>query len=145
MEVFIGKLAANTTHTDLVRFLKGFSGKARISIVEKQQPDGNIARYGIAEFDSDKLALKAIRKLDGQRLCGERMVVREYFYRCYANERRAVNWRHQPWSGVERRKQERRKQQSRNPAEQFDQIEEGTDAELETFRISAYAHLARKS
>lgn len=144
MEVFIGNLAANVTQADLINFFKGYANKARIRIVEKRQQDGSKMRFAIAAFNSDKLALRAIRKLSRKPLLGERVVLHEYFYRCYANENRAVNWRDQPWKGVERRRQERRKQQDLPPDDYFDLLGE-SHAEPERIQISAYANLARKA
>ena len=148
MEVFIGNLAPNATLTDLIGFFKGFAGKARIRIVEKKLEDGSKCRYGIADFESDKLGLKAIKKLHGKSLRGEPVVMREYFHRYYGNERRAVNWRDQPWQGVERRQQERRMKEAPKGTDGFDQLVEQTrkaeEAEVESIRISGYTHLARK-
>ncbi len=112
MEVFIGNLSLDITHNDLVIFFKGFAKKAKLRLVDKRREDNSKFRYGVVKFDSDKLALKAIRKLNHKPLRGIRVELREYFHRCYANERRAVNWRNKPWAGVERRQQERRKQQA---------------------------------
>lgn len=116
MEVFIGNLSPNATLSDLIVFFKGFSSKAKFHIIEKRQEGGGKFRYGIAYFDSDKLALKAIKKLNQKPLRGERVVLREYFHRNYSNERRALNWREKPWHGEERRQQERRRKEIPKPA-----------------------------
>lgn len=142
MEVFIGNLSLNITHNDLVVFFKGFANKAKLRVVDKQREDGSKVRYGVATFDSDKLALKAIRKLNHKPLRGVRVELREYFHRYCNNERRAVNWRNKPWTGVERRQQERRKQQAH--AESPDKLPKKGHEQEETIRISGYAHLARK-
>ncbi len=111
MELFIGNLAEKVTYADLIGFFKGFSNKAKIRIVIKRQANGSRIRYGVIVFDSDKFALKAIKKLNRKPLRGLCVELREYFHRYYANERRALNWRDKPWSGVERRQHERRKPQ----------------------------------
>ena len=147
MEVFIGNLADKVTYTDLIGFFKGFSNKAKIRLVDKRTGDGSRLRYGIAEFDSEKVALKAIKKLNGKPLRGEAVVLREYHHRYYANERRAVNWRDKPWTGVERRQQERRKQQipqSEAEPDIRDYDSNSAGDENTSIRISGYAHLARK-
>lgn len=147
MEVYIGNLEPKITYGDLISFLKGFSSKAKIRIIEKRQSDGSKIRYGIAAFDSDKLALKAIRKLNNKPLRGERVIVREYFHRYYANERRDLNWRDKPWSGVERRRQERRKQHNLPPERSNAPGKQPANKTNEGFkqpRISAYTHLAKK-
>lgn len=144
MEVYIGNLTENVTYNDLVGFFKGFSNKAKFRIVEKKKSDGTKFRYGIAVFDSDKLALKAIKKLDRKMLRGDRVVLREYFYRYYANERRALNWRDKPWSGEERRHQERRKLQNLKPDEHARRPAKPRDEEIEKMRVRGHAHLVRK-
>lgn len=148
MEVFIGNLAPNTSLTDLIGFFKSFAGKAKIRIVEKRLEDGNKLRYGIADFESDRLAQKAIKKLNQKPLRGELVVLREYFHRYYYNERRAVNWRELPWDGVERRQQERRRQESPKAADNFDTLVEQTrkkeEAEVDKVQITGYTNLARK-
>lgn len=120
MEIFIGNLSPHTTLSDLIGFFKGFSNKAKFRIIEKRQDDGSRYRYGIAFFDSDKLALKAIKKLHQKPLRGELVVLREYFHRNYSNERRALNWRNIPWQGVERRQQERRRKEIPKPTPKVD-------------------------
>jgi len=148
MEVFIGNLAERVTLTELTAFLKAFASKARIRLIEKRQEDGCKIRYGLADFDSDKLALKAIKKLNQKALRGKEVVMREYFHRSYSNERRALNWRDLPWDGPERRRLERRKKENRNPKDNFkDMIREGekkAEKEADNLQVSGYAHLARK-
>lgn len=148
MEVFIGNLADNVSVTDLTAFFKAFANKARIRIVDKRQEDGSRVRYGVASFDTEKLALKAIKKLNQRELRGRAVVLREYIHRSYSNERRALNWRDKPWSGPERRKVERRKKETTKPRDDFDELlkqEKTKSSEEENqFQISGYAHLARK-
>lgn len=145
MEVFIGNLSERVTLTDLTAFLKTFANKARIRIVDKRQEDGSRIRYGIADFDSDKLALKAIKKLNQKVLRGNPVVMREFFHRRYSNERRALNWREIPWSGPERRKDERRRNEVAKSQDAFrDMLEQNAKKEPENIRISGYAQLARK-
>lgn len=148
MEVFIGNLAENVTVSDLTAFFKAFANKARIRIIEKRQEDGSRIRYGVADFDADKLALKAIKKLNQKELRGRPVVLREYFHRSYNNERRALNWRDKPWNGPERRRVERRKKESSKPKDDFEELlkqgEKKSEKGEEKIQISGYAHLARK-
>jgi RNA recognition motif-containing protein len=149
MEVFIGNLAPNVSVTDLIGFFKGFSGKAKIRIVEKQLEDGTKCRFGIADFESDRLALKAIKKLNQKPLRGELVMVREYVHRSYYNERRAVNWRDKPWEGVERRQHERRRKETHKDQDSFDKMVEQSkkneEAEADKVSITGYTNLARKT
>jgi RNA recognition motif-containing protein len=148
MEVFIGNLAENVTVSDLTVFFRAFANKVRIRIVEKRQEDRTRVRYAVADFDSDKLAIKAIKKLNQKDLRGRPVVMREYFHRSYNNERRALNWRDKPWNGPERRQVERRKKESSKPKDDFEELLKRSEQEAEEntgkVQISGYAHLARK-
>lgn len=118
MDVFVGNLSPRTTLSDLVTFFKSFSSDTRFQIHDKQFADGSRTRYAIASIEPDKLAQKAIKKLNGGYLHGNTVVLREFLYRSYNNERRAIGWRDRTWQGVERRDSERRrKQQTPKPAD----------------------------
>ncbi|MGM0594551.1 MAG: RNA recognition motif domain-containing protein, partial [Pseudomonadota bacterium] len=104
MDVFIGNITVNTSQTEILSLLKGFAKKARVRMVNQTLESGERAYYAIAEFDSERLARKAIKKLNGTLLHGQQVVLREYVHRSYSNERRAVNWRDRPWDGPERRR-----------------------------------------
>ncbi len=145
MEVYVGCLTPQTTRNDVVTFLKSFARDARIRMVDQTLEDHQRAYYAIADFDSDRLALKAIKKFDGGVLRGEKVTLREYFHRSYSNERRALNWRDQPWSGLERRNHERRHKvviPGQDPNDLGIQVEEQQTSDK--VRISAYRNMARK-
>ena len=149
MEVYVGNLNPQTTRNDVVAYLKSFARDARIRMVEQPLDNGSRTLYAIADFDSDRLALKAIKKLNGGVLRGEKIELHEYLHRSYSNERRALNWRDQPWSGLERRNHERRKKAAQaNQADDFGiQVEEHaetTKPDAASVRISAYSNMARK-
>lgn len=109
MEIYVGNLSPKSTLTGLRRFFKGYARKARMAIVEKPHDDGSKSRYGLVEIEQDKLARKAIQKLDLKELDGRRLILREYVHRAYSNDRRALNWRDKPWDGAERRRKDRRR------------------------------------
>ncbi len=149
MEVYVGNLNPQTTRNDVVAYLKSFARDARIRMVEQPLDNGSRTLYAIADFDSDRLALKAIKKLNGGVLRGEKIELHEYLHRSYSNERRALNWRDRPWSGVERRNHERRKKVARpNQADDFGiELEEHSntaDSDPTSVKISAYNNMARK-
>lgn len=150
MDVFVGNLSPNTTLSDVVAFFKGFAKKARIRMVDQKLENGKRAYYAVADFESDKLALKAIKKLNGGVLRGEKVVMREFFHRSYSNERRAVNWRDKPWDGPERRQSERRQKPATKKRDDFDELvkssekNENKKKEEDAFSISAYNNMARK-
>jgi len=122
MEIYIGNISDKTTAYDLRRALnatidtikpgfffwkKSEPDTLNIKIVEKHAKDGT-HRYGVASVEPDEIARHCIQQLNNMFVTGQPLVAREYFQRSYMNERRAVNWREQPWSGVERRGSDRR-------------------------------------
>lgn len=117
MDVFVGNLSQRTTLNDLMVFFKGFASDARFQIFDKQFEDGSRTRYAVASIEPDKLAEKAIKKLNGSYLQGNTLLLREFLHRSYSNERRAVGWRDKPWHGVERRTSERRRKLTMKPAD----------------------------
>lgn len=150
MDVFIGNLSPRTTLNDLVVFFKSFASDARFQLFDKQYEDGSRARYAVATIEPDKLAEKAIKKLNGQLLKGEMVVLREFLTRSYSNERRAVGWRDKPWHGVERRGEERRRKQVQKPVDFETQMgikkvaKEDEEIDLRKVKIEARSLFARK-
>lgn len=149
MEVYIGSLSPTTTLNDVVLFLKSFAKSAKIRIFDLKLEGHHRAHYAVADFDSDKLALKAINKLSGGMLHGEKITLREFQHRSYSNERRALNWREKSWSGVERRNHERRLKIM--PPEERDEFgivvnepQENQKPDSESVRVSGYSNMARK-
>ncbi|HEY0721158.1 MAG TPA: RNA-binding protein [Gammaproteobacteria bacterium] len=150
MDVFIGHLSPRTSLSDLVAFFKSFASDTRFQILDKEFEDGSRTRFAIATIESDKLAEKAIKKLNGQFLNGSAVVLREFLHRNYGNERRAVGWRDKPWHGVERRDLERRRKQIQKPVD-FDTamgIKKGANEEeeidLQKIKIEARSQFSRK-
>jgi RNA recognition motif-containing protein len=148
MDVFIGNLSPRTTLSDLVVFFKGFSSDTRFQLFDKAYEDGSRLRYAVATIEPDKLAEKAIKKLNGQWLQGEAVVLREFLHRNYGNERRAMGWRDKPWHGVERRDNERRRKQVQKPInfETEVGIKKAVDEEIDPrkIKIEARGLFARK-
>lgn len=112
MEVFVGNLNADVTEKELQKFFKGYDKKASFTINKFICNDGPIY-YGIVDFEADKLALKAIRKLNHKSLNGHPTILREFHYRAGNNDRRALNWRNVIWEKLERRFTERRLKQKK--------------------------------
>lgn len=107
MELYVGHLTSNDTLNDLRRFFKGYEKKAEFRIVKLLRAGGPLY-YALIDFESDRLAQKALKKLHACKFNGRRVCVREYQYRIGGNERRALNWRERLWQSTERRNQERR-------------------------------------
>lgn len=112
MEIFVGNLGSHVSEKELQRFFKGYDKQATFQIFKLICNDGAIY-YGLVDIESDKLALKAINKLNHKPLDGRHVILREFQYRAGNNERRALNWRTLAWERVERRAEERRQQRKK--------------------------------
>ncbi len=151
MELFVGNLGETVSAADLARLFRDYKG-ATVRLVDKRFEDGRIERHAVASIDSDKLARKAIKQLDGQVLRGNRIVIREYLHRTYSNERRALNWRNQHWPGFERRQTERRQRAMAAPDAGLLPLADTTQAPApaksktteQTIKISGLSNFARK-
>ena len=108
MELMVGNFPSIATMRDLAMFFASFEDEADFEIVELEKVDARSVRFGLVTIPSERSAVKAIRKLDGKRLAGAVVTVREFFHRAYSNDRRSVHWRDIPWQGVERRRRDRR-------------------------------------
>lgn len=78
MELFVGLLPQTAGMEDLHALFTPFRGKVAIELIERRFADGSSARFGVASFDSDRLARQAIRQLDGSAVAGARLRVRGY-------------------------------------------------------------------
>lgn len=107
MELFIGNISAGTRQHELQKFLGSYAKQAKFSL-RKLRFDSSIYYYAHVNIESDKLALKAIKKLHGKRLNGKPVLIREFEYRAGNNDRRNLNWRNVLWDKIERRLTERR-------------------------------------
>lgn len=129
MEIFVGNLSSHVTEKELQRFFKGYDKQASFRVLKLICSSGALY-YGLADIEPDKLALKAIRKLNHKYLDGRHVILREFQYRAGNNDRRALNWRTLPWQKVERRLNERRQKHKK--------------ASLDEPEFSAYDNLASK-
>ncbi len=152
MEIFIDNLPRRVGQNDLLQFFKGYYKRngIRIRIVDEETEAGEHHHYAIVDIDHERLAAKALKKLNGQSLGGYALRLREYQHRNYGNERRALGWRNRAWSGVERRKIDRRlkvKVEANKADELFDAPaaeEEAKKDDIDSIKISAYEGMARK-
>jgi len=149
MEVYIGELPPEVTPADLAEFLWGVHKKIRVEIVKRQFTDGTEARFAVVHYPTERAGRKAINRLNGKRLGGVPMEVREFQHRAYANERRTLGWRDQHRSeGEERRRRERRRVEVQTPDE--DDLfaapasgHQAAEAQV-TVSFNAYHSMARK-
>lgn len=116
MELYVGQLKSKDTIEDLKLLFKGYDKKASFEIIKLKRESGSLY-YGLVNIDSERLARKALKKLNAAMLNGHPVAVREFEYRSGGNERRSLNWRELPWDTTERRLSERRKKSSREPGE----------------------------
>jgi RNA recognition motif-containing protein len=129
MEIFVGNLTSQVTERELQRFFKGYDKQATFQVFKLISNDGALY-YGVADIEPDKVALKALRKLNNKLLDGRHAILREFQYRAGNNDRRALNWRTLPWNKVERRMNERRQKRKK--------------ANLREPEFTAYDNLASK-
>jgi RNA recognition motif-containing protein len=107
MIVFIGNLPAGISEREL-QHLAQPPGGVPVRIVKKRNRSGNLYRYGLVHAHTERDALKVIRRLHGRDCMGMQLVAREFGQRRLSNERRRLDWREVPWTGMERRLSERR-------------------------------------
>ena len=108
MDILVGNFPATATMRDLAMLFARFKNNVNFEIVEHGKDNTSPVRFGLVSFASERLALKAIRKLNGKEVEGVTIVVREFFHRAYNNDRRSISWRSRPWYDEERRKRDRR-------------------------------------
>lgn len=108
MDIFVGNFPQHATMRDLALFFQGYADDADFRIVETPRGEAPPLRYGLVSIPSERLAHKALRKLQGRTLLDQAVSLREFTHRAYSNDRRAVGWRNMAWSGVERRQRDRR-------------------------------------
>ena len=108
MELIISNVPHNATLRDLVQFVGPFAEDAHLDLVKQDKVQAPSVHYGLLRIPSERQARKAMRKLNGRELAGQTVDVREFSHRAYSNDRRAIDWRNQPWSRLERRLHDRR-------------------------------------
>lgn len=108
MELFIGNIPDNIDDYDLRKFFRVVGEQASFKIVTSDGGHNKAHRYGLASFDSDKLARQVAKRFNGMAFKDKRVVVREFTHRNYSNDRRALNWRNVEWDKTERRGRDRR-------------------------------------
>lgn len=107
MIVHIGNLPAALSEADLRRLARVPQALA-VNLVRKRDRHGCIYRYALLHARSAREGAKLVRRVNGATCMGRRLVAREYNQRLAGNERRRLDWRTVPWTGMERRLGERR-------------------------------------
>lgn len=108
MELYIGNIPDDIDDYDLRKFFHVVGEQASFKIVTRDGGHNKAYRYGLASFDSDKLARQVIKRFNGMAFKDKRVVVKGFTHRNYSNERRALNWRQAYWDKAERRNLDRR-------------------------------------
>ncbi len=123
MDLFIGNLEMAVSEGDLRLLFKGYEKRTTFKIIrmEGDEEGGSNLVYGIVSIDSDRLAKKAIKKLNYKKIHGRMVIIREFHYRASQNDKRALNWRMKGWENEERRGRERR--QKRKAVKNLDDYE----------------------
>lgn len=109
MELFIGPLTGNIMCADIKTFLKGFNQRCSVQIFSRRDKYLREAyRYAVVDIEPERLARKALKRLNMKPLDSLRVIVRAFSHRTYNNERRDVSWRGKNWCSGERRNIDRR-------------------------------------
>ena len=149
MDIYVGNLPADTTRAELEKFFNGFHKKADIRLIRNRFENDESCCYGLVTIDAERLALKAIKKLNGKRLRGHSILLREFYHRSYSNERRASGWSSGLLQDNERRGHDRRRAIWRPSAdEEFERLlnteQEEAAPNLDTLQVTAYRNMSRK-
>lgn len=108
MEVYIGNIPDGIDDYDLRKFLSLTGERVSFKIMSRDGGHNKAHIYGIASFDSEKLARQVIKRYNGMVFKDKHIVVKGFTHRNYSNERRALNWRQADWNKRERRHLDRR-------------------------------------
>lgn len=106
MDIFVGNLPGKTSVLEF-RKLIGTVGSGRFRILRKQV-NGRSYCYGHAALESSEPGKEIISRLDGLEFGGSHLHVRPYLHRSEQHERRCLKIFSSGWSGVNRRRGERR-------------------------------------
>jgi hypothetical protein len=149
MKILIANLPPRITELELLELLKPYRKRdgLHLQIVDQTSADGVHHYYAVADLSHERLAEKALKKLNGKLLRSSQLRLREFQHRNYSNERRALGWRNRAWSAKERRLKERRRQ-TRQQVDELDELFSGeavsSAVEVDEIRITAHGDLSRK-
>ena len=98
MILFLKNIPASTRYDDIVEFIEpaikggllrqaGDLGRVQMLVI-KDNDKNHIEHHGLVNIDPDKIAKKAIEKLNHRLFLGRKIEVREFFYRSWHNDRR---------------------------------------------------------
>lgn len=110
VDIYIGNLPTTATLHDIRSACKKWDFDALFERKSGIYRIGKPYQFFVAHFAAgkEKEARRLVRQLKGLMLQGRAIEVREYVHRSYSHERRALDWRTRSWSGIERRRHERR-------------------------------------
>ena len=111
MYIYVGNLSMDTTLDSLKSLFGGLGKRAGFDLKKIKTAKGNIV-FAIVSMPTERLAKKAIKRLNMKLCDGKHVVVRQYSHRVTQNDRRALNWRTKSWIAKERRILERRGNQA---------------------------------
>jgi hypothetical protein len=108
MELFVGPLPDKADHFSLRYFFQEFQGQFNLQVLDTFNPEETL-RFALVRFNSEQLAYKAIRRLDGKKLGSTPVCVREFIQRNSNKDRRALSWPERLRQRFGRRNKDRRK------------------------------------
>ncbi len=109
MEIFIGNLPLDASVLDLKKLFGKIENGTRIRIYKSRLKDGSSKCYGHAVLGSSQMAQTLISEHHGCLMQDNPIEVRMYEQRRLRNDRRAPIWGGCHWSGINRRRIERRR------------------------------------
>jgi hypothetical protein len=109
MELFVGPLPERADHFSLRHFFQEFHGEFNLQLLDTFNPEETL-RFALVRFNSEQLAHKAIRRLDGKKLGSTPVCVREFIQRNSKKDRRNLSWPERLKQKFGRRSNDRRKQ-----------------------------------
>ena len=128
MQIYIGNIPKGTRPSELKKLLKDsvkervfkrmfekalelgrFDNNLEVDIIKRKRfGKRGYYRFGQISFQSNRIFTVALDSLKDTQIRGSKLEIRQFVERNSENDRRAANWREQPWKGRTRRKAERR-------------------------------------
>lgn len=103
MDLFVGPLPHHITYSRFKHYFQGFEKHMQVHI-RRMTYEGKVITYAFVAAKSARIGKKLIAKFNGKVLHGSPVVVRPFVHRATGNERRAIQWRDQPWKFFNRRR-----------------------------------------
>lgn len=145
MDLFIGNLPDKTSVHDVEKLLGDFAADASFKFSNKLFMDGSSINFCVLAFKSRKRCEKAMKAIRHKKLGGDYLLIHEFHYRSYQDDRRLNRYSplHQESSESELRYGDRRRQErGDDPFAPEAEVEKSPDSSK--IRVSGYNAFVRK-